>query len=97
MGIEVLGNFIQNFVYNPEPKLIKANFPLVFKIIQMTIDCSEIQISKPSSPLKQAQSWSQYKNCNTVKYLIGCTPNGFISFISKGYGGRISDSGCGQK
>ncbi|XP_047042274.1 uncharacterized protein LOC124646216 isoform X1 [Helicoverpa zea] len=94
-GIEVLGNFFQNFVYCPQPKQIKENLPLVFKIrysdVQMIIDCFEIQISKPSNPLKQAQTWSQYKSSNTVKYLIGCTPNGFISFISKGYGGRISD------
>lgn len=94
-GIEVLGNFFQNFVYCPQPKQIKENLPLVFKIrysdVQMIIDCFEIQISKPSNSLKQAQTWSQYKSSNTVKYLIGCTPNGFISFISKGYGGRISD------
>lgn len=100
-GIEVLGNFFQNFVYCPHPKQIKQNLPLVFKIrysdVQMIIDCFEIQISKPSNPLRQAQTWSQYKNCNTVKYLIGCTPNGFVSFISKGYGGRISDKAIVEK
>jgi hypothetical protein len=26
-----------------------------------------------------------------VKYLVNVTPDGFISFVSKGYGGRLSD------
>lgn len=100
-GVEVLGNFFQNCVYCPPPKQIKQNLPLVFKIrysdVQMIIDCFEIQIAKPSNPMKQSQTWSQYKSCNTVKFLLGCTPNGFVSFISKGYGGRISDKAIVEK
>ena len=36
-------------------------------------------------------TWSNYKHHNTVKYLIGITPQGSISFISKGWGVRVSD------
>ena len=32
-----------------------------------------------------------YKHHNTVKFLIGITPQGVISFVSKGWGGRVSD------
>ena len=35
--------------------------------------------------------WSQYKHHKTAKYLVGVTPQGTINFISKGYGGRVSD------
>ena len=35
--------------------------------------------------------WSNYKHHNTVKFLIGISPQGAISFISKGWGGRVSD------
>ena len=35
--------------------------------------------------------WSQYKHYNTAKYLISITPQGIISFISNGWGGRVSD------
>lgn len=38
-----------------------------------------------------AQTYSQYKHHNTVKYLISITPQGVISFVSKGWGGRKSD------
>ena len=39
----------------------------------------------------RAQTWSNYKKHNTVKYLIGITPQGSILFISKGWGGRVSN------
>ena len=39
----------------------------------------------------RACTWSQYKHYNTAKYLIAVTPQGVISFISKGWGGRVSD------
>ena len=32
-----------------------------------------------------------YKHHNTVKFLIGCTPNGCISFILPLYVGSVSD------
>ena len=41
--------------------------------------------------MARACTWSQYKHYNTAKYLIAVTPQGVISFISKGWGGRVSD------
>lgn len=41
--------------------------------------------------MARAQTWSSYKHHNTAKYLIGITPQGVISYILKGYGGRVSD------
>jgi len=39
----------------------------------------------------QSTAWSNYKHHNTMKFLIACTPNGAISFISQVYLGCISD------
>jgi DDE superfamily endonuclease len=39
----------------------------------------------------QSLTWSDYKKNNTVKFLVGITPHGHISFISSAWGGRISD------
>lgn len=41
--------------------------------------------------MAKAATWSTYKHHNTVKYLISITPQGAVSFISKGYGGSVSD------
>lgn len=69
------------------PKCFRGKFSDCVVII----DCFEIAIQKPSDLLAQAQTWSSYKQRNTAKYLIGITPQGTISFISKGWGGRASD------
>ncbi|KAG5862487.1 hypothetical protein JTB14_008507 [Gonioctena quinquepunctata] len=60
--------------------------------VQTIIYCFEIQIQKPTDPVEQALTWSEYKKYNTLKYLISSTPDGFFNSIPEGYGGRISDS-----
>ncbi|KAJ8684359.1 hypothetical protein QAD02_020151 [Eretmocerus hayati] len=59
--------------------------------VQSIIDCFEIEIEKPSNSLFQALSWSDYKKCNSVKYLISVTADGLITFISDGVAGRATD------
>ncbi len=61
-----------------------------FKVICI-IDCFEIFIDKPSSLDARCKTYSSYKNHNTVKFLIGVTPQGTVSFISHAWGGRTSD------
>lgn len=39
----------------------------------------------------QAVTWSDYKHHNTVKFLVGFAPSGYITFLSNCYGGRASD------
>ena len=55
------------------------------------IDCFEVFINRPSNLLSRAQTWSSYKHHNTVKVLIGITPQGTISYVSQAWGGRTSD------
>jgi hypothetical protein len=55
------------------------------------IDCFEVFIDRPSNLLARAQTYSSYKSHNTVKVLIGITPQSTISFVSKAWGGRTSD------
>ncbi|GBL78484.1 hypothetical protein AVEN_42968-1 [Araneus ventricosus] len=49
------------------------------------------EIEKPSDPVSQAFTWSAYYNCNALKYLVSCTPDGLVTLISEGFGGRASD------
>ena len=55
------------------------------------IDCAEVFIERPKSLSAQAATWSDYKHHNTLKFLVGITPTGFILFLSSCYGGRPSD------
>ena len=55
------------------------------------IDGSEVFLETPSDLHMQSSTWSNYKHHNTAKFLIACTPNGCISFISPLYVGSISD------
>lgn len=51
------------------------------------IDCTEVLIDRPSDLKVRAQTWSNYKQHNTVKFLIAVTPQGTISYVSKTWGG----------
>ena len=66
----------------------RTNFGTTVAII---LDCFEIFIDRPSNLMARVQTWSSYKHHNTAKYLIGITPQGVISYISYGWGGRVSD------
>ena len=86
----------QPLVKWPDHENLKRAMPLEFKAtfgtkVAVIIDCFEIFIDRPSNLLARAQTWSSYKHHNTAKYLIGCCPQGAISFISKGWGGRVSN------
>ena len=67
------------------------SFRKFFKKCCVFIDCSEIFIERPTDLLARAQVWSNYKQHSTVKFLIGITPQGTISFLSKCVGGRMLD------
>ena len=55
------------------------------------IDCFEIFIDRPTNLLARVQTFSSYKHHNTVKVLIGITPQGTNCFVSEAWGGRTAD------
>jgi len=94
--IYLLEHMFKKLIYWPEREVLRSTMPRSFfktfgNSVAVIIDCFEIGIEKPSSLKAKAQTWSSYKNKNTVKYLIAITPQGVISFISQGWGGRTSD------
>jgi len=74
---------------------IKNTMPIVFKEnfsnARVIIDCTEIKVQIPSSLVLRSEFYSSYKSATTLKGLVGITPNGAVSFISKLYAGSISD------
>ncbi|XP_064462552.1 uncharacterized protein LOC135373250 [Ornithodoros turicata] len=59
---------------------------------RVIIDCTEVPIEKPPEVSEQVNCWSSYKSNFTLKFLVGVTPCGFISFVSRVFGGRSSDT-----
>ena len=54
-----------------------------------TLPCAFIET--PSDLVLQSSAWSSYKHHNTFKFLVACTLNGAISYISPLYLGSVSD------
>ena len=75
---------------------IQARMPAAFKEsfpgTRCIIDASEVECSRPQTPKARVQMYSSYKSRWTYKFLLGCAPSGEITFISKSFGGRTTDS-----
>ena len=67
------------------------SFRKFFKRCAVIIDCSEVFMERPSDLLARTQVWSNYKHHSTLKFMIGITPQGTISYVSSCVGGRMSD------
>ena len=94
-ALDVLCVRLKPLIILPDRDSLKKTMTMTFrkhfpKCVAI-IDCFEIFLERPTNLLARAQTYSSYKHHNTVKYSIGITPQGTVSFISKGWGGRTSD------
>lgn len=55
------------------------------------VDCFEVRCETPGNLKAAASHYSNYKKCETVKFLIAAHPDGTICFVSAGFAGRCSD------
>ena len=89
--LEVLFVRLKCLIVWPSRDVLRKTLPMDFRKhcpkCVVIIDCFEIFIDRPTDLLARAQTYSSYKHHNTVKYLIGITPQGSVSFISQGWGG----------
>ena len=46
---------------------------------------------RPSGLKARKQLFSSYKHHSTIKFLVGTSPNGSVTYVSKVWGGRSSD------
>ena len=58
--------------------------PRVLHFSDLVIDCFEVFMERPKGLMARAQTWSNYKHHNTIKFLIGISPQGSITYVSKG-------------
>ena len=69
------------------PKVFKEKYPST----RVIIDATEIFVQQPAIPELQQLTFSNYKNHNTYKGLIGISPSGAVILVSDLYPGSISD------
>ena len=50
--------------------------------VAVIIDCFEVFVERPSNLLARVATWSTYKHHNTVKILIGITPQGVVNYVA---------------
>lgn len=94
--LDVLYVRLHPLVTWPERENIKRTMPATFiyafgRKVTVIIDCFEVKLEKASNLQARNQTYSNYKHGNTTKFLVGITPQGVISYISKSWGGRTID------
>lgn len=87
-NVPIIAQFLNKFIYWPAKDEMKQQLPIPFiyrfnNVVSM-VDCFEIEIEKPTDPVKQALTWSEYKKRNTLKYLVSSTCDGLINLVSEG-------------
>ena len=87
--------FVPLAVFWPDREGVLKNLPVEFQSLfprcTSIIDCFEIFVERSARLDNRCSTYSNYKSHNTCKYLISITPQGFVNFVSFGWGGRSSD------
>ena len=93
--ISFLHKHLAELEWAPTVEQVKCTLPQAFREkfpdTYARIDASKIFIETPCDLQCQSSTWSNYKHHNTAKFIVACTSNGAISFVSQLYVGSISD------
>lgn len=92
--IQLMCQCLQTIVFLPQLKEMKV-IPKCFEKFRDTrivLDCTEIFVQTPSSLQTQSQTFSNYKGHNTLKSLISIEKIGAVVFVSRLWGGSVSDT-----
>lgn len=73
-------------------KLMPSCFKPLYSDVIIIVDCTEMEIERPSDLEIQCATYSTYKSRNTVKGLVGLSPTGVTTFISHLMEGSVSDN-----
>lgn len=93
--LQILSLILKKFIYWPTKEELRQNVPLCFREhfsnVTVVLDATEIPIATLKCLNCRIASYSNYKSRRTVKFLIGVSPAGLITFVSQAYSGKSSD------
>ena len=93
--LDVMSRELKQLIVWPDRGILHETLPECFKPnythTTCIIDCSEVFIERQSSLSARSETYSNYKSHNTVKFLVAVSPTGAVIFVSKCWGGRVSD------
>lgn len=79
----------------PDGEVIESHMPKsfgkMFGNTKIILDATETPIDKPEHVEAQSMSFSTYKNTNTLKTMVGCSPRCVTTYVSDSYAGSVSD------
>ncbi|KAJ8364592.1 hypothetical protein SKAU_G00134230 [Synaphobranchus kaupii] len=74
---------------------VRRWMPPKFKVycphVRVIVDCTELRCETPTALTLHSETYSTYKSHTTFKGLVGVSPSGAVTFVSKLYTGAISD------
>lgn len=95
----ILSNLLsamERWIPEPPTAVVQAAMPPCFRVhypeCRFIIDCTELRTEEPPTIEQQRALFSHYKGSYTLKFLVAILPNGTVTFVSKAYGGRASDT-----
>jgi len=93
--LSVLRDVLRAEMPSPSRDQIDACMPPSFKQfddhISTIIDTTNINTEVPSDKQAQRALWSEYHHHTGVKFLLGISPVGSVTFCSRGFPARITD------
>ncbi|XP_044741933.1 uncharacterized protein LOC123302903 [Chrysoperla carnea] len=93
--LQMLSETLKPMISWPSKDEISRNLPKVFEgfeDVRVVVDFTEIFIQASTKLCCQEVVYSNDKSSPTIKIMTGVSPGGTITFISKPFGGRASDT-----
>lgn len=86
--LEVMARELQCLIHWPSRKELRRNLPRLFKSSMLRrVRCI---IERTTRLHTRAATYSHYKSYNTIEFLVGISPTGAITFLSRLWGGQAS-------
>ncbi|XP_022172621.1 uncharacterized protein LOC111035346, partial [Myzus persicae] len=92
--IDLLYLILKPLVLWPSKSSISKNIPkcfIKFTSTRVVVDGTETPIEVPKCLSCRIRTYSFYKGKHTIKFMVGISPDGLITFVSDVYGGKASD------